>query len=104
MNIYWGMSREKVEAAFKEGKKIAYKHCMEGDSGWCEDEDPEFNWDEWDYTVIVGDENYPYIDMHTDNGPFLGKGEVRMMPDDDINLHESFDDPESLLNSRKWLH
>lgn len=53
MNIYRGMSREKVEAAYEAGRKIASKYYTEGDGGWDEDDDPEFNWDEYDYTVIV---------------------------------------------------
>lgn len=52
MNIYWGMSREDVEAAHKAGRKIASKSYTEGEGGWCEDDEPEFNWEEQDYTVI----------------------------------------------------
>lgn len=76
MNIYMGMPRKHVEAAFREGKSIARKPCA-WHEGWHENENPDFNWDKWDYTVIVGDENYLYLDMHTDNGPFLGKGKIR---------------------------
>lgn len=77
MNIYRGMSREDVEKAFSQGRKIAYKHYQDGDGGWDDCEKPEFDWEEYDYTVFVDKNNpLPAIDIHTDNGPRLGNGPV----------------------------
>lgn len=57
MNLYWGMSKESIEKAYKDGAKIASKLKTDGDSGWCDDDAPEFNWEEYDYTVFVNSYN-----------------------------------------------
>lgn len=77
MKLYFGLSNDQVREFHKRGWGIARKYKFEY-SGWVQDINPQFQYDKYDYTVIVGkQDNLSIIDFDTDYEELkIGKGPI----------------------------